>query len=443
MADTIYALASGAGVAGVAVIRLSGPAGAVVIETLTGAPPPPPRRAALRRFRDPADASAIDEGLVLWFPAPASYTGEDVAEFHIHGGSAVIEAMVGALATVEGCRQAEPGEFTRRAFESGKLDLTSAEAVADLVAAQTIAQRRQALSQYDGALAALYEGWRDRLTALLARAETAIDFADEDLPGGLKESILVNILYIKDEIIQYIDDQHRGERIRDGFRVAIIGAPNVGKSSLLNRIADREAAIVAETAGTTRDVIEVHMRLGGYAVIVADTAGIREAAEAIEAEGVRRAHKSAQEADLRVVMFDAGALPNLDLLALEYVNDDAIVVLNKSDLLVKEPPLAINGRSFCSVSAKTGAGIDEFLAALTAEVEVRLGVSEQPPLTRARHREALEICVGALERAAAARLPELAAEDIRLAVRAMGRITGRVDVEDVLDVIFHDFCIGK
>lgn len=443
MSDTIYALASGAGAAGVAVIRISGSAAGPAVVRLTGAPAPAPRTASLRRFRDPVDGSDIDAGIVLWFPGPASYTGEDIAEFHVHGGPAVLEAMISALGAMEACRMAEPGEFTRRAFENGKLDLTSAEAVADLVAAETVAQRLQALSQYDGALAALYDDWRTRLTALLARAETTIDFSDEDLPDDINTSIKHNILYIYEQITQYIDDHRRGERIRSGFRVAIIGAPNVGKSSLLNRLAARDAAIVAETAGTTRDVIEVHMRLGGYAVSVADTAGLREAEGDIEVEGVRRARKSAEEADMRVVVFDAAALPALDALALDYVDGDAMVVLNKTDIAGQDLPETVVDRPVYPLSAKTGDGLEGFLAALTAEIQARLAVREQPPLTRARHREALEACVAALQRSATARLPELAAEDIRLAVRALGRITGRVDVEDVLDVIFRDFCIGK
>ena len=443
MSDTIYALASGTGTAGVAIIRVSGPAARQSIEVLTSQPVPESRRAGLRRLHDPSDGGEIDEGMVLWFPGPASFTGEDIAEFHVHGGPAVIDAMMSALAVTGLIRMAEPGEFTRRAFENGKVDLTSAEAVADLVAAETVAQRRQALDQYDGALATLYDEWRTQLTGLLAHAETTIDFSDEDLPEDTYASIKHNILCLKEQIAQYIDDQHRGERIRSGFRVAIIGAANVGKSSLLNRMADREAAIVAETAGTTRDVIEVHMILGGYAVILADTAGIRKADGAIEAEGVRRARKSAVEADMRLAVFDATVLPELDGFTLDYVDTDTIVVLNKTDIAVHSPPSEIVERPVCPVSAKTGEGFEALLAALTRDIQARLASSERPPLTRARHRQALEGCVAALERATAASLPELAAEDIRLAVRALGRITGRVDVEDVLDVIFRDFCIGK
>jgi tRNA modification GTPase len=443
MSDTIYALASGSGTAGVAVIRVSGPAAGAAVERLTGQAPPPPRLATLRRLRDPADGGDIDEGLVLWFPGPASYSGEDIVEFQFHGGMAVVEAMLAALSDVPGCRMAEPGEFTRRAFENGKLDLTSAEAIADLVAAQTDAQRRQALGQYDGALAALYDDWRTQLTQLLAHAETTIDFSDEELPKDIQESIIHNILYINEQISQHIDDQRRGERIRTGFRVAIVGAPNVGKSSLLNRIAARDAAIVSEIAGTTRDVIEVQMNLGGYAVTIADTAGIREAEGEIETEGVRRARLSAEDADLRIVVFDASVLPALDAFALEYVSNNAIIILNKTDISTRNPPSAIDGHKISLISAKTGDGLDDFMAILTADIQKRLAVGEQPPLTRARHREALEACVAALARASTATLPELAAEDVRLAVRALGRITGRVDVEDVLDVIFRDFCIGK
>lgn len=443
MSDTIYALASGAGTAGVAVIRVSGPAAGKAIELLTGQSTPEPRLASLRRFRDPDDSADIDQGIILWFPGPASFTGEDIAEFHVHGGLAVIEAMISALARIDSCRLAEPGEFTRRAFENGKLDLTSAEAVADLIAAETVAQRRQALGQYDGALAALYDDWREQLTALLAHAETTIDFSDEELPEDTYVKMKHNILYIKEQISQYVDDEHRGERIRSGFCVAIIGAPNVGKSSLLNRVASRDAAIVSETAGTTRDVIEVHMQLGGYAVIVADTAGIRETGGAIEAEGVRRARKSAEDADMKLVVFDATALPALDDFAREYVDSDTIVVLNKTDIAGADLPLDICGCPVQAISAKTGQGFEALLAALTAEIQARLESTERPPLTRARHREALEAGIAALGRAETANLPELAAEDIRLAVRSLGRITGRVDVEDVLDVIFRDFCIGK
>ncbi|NNE85608.1 MAG: tRNA uridine-5-carboxymethylaminomethyl(34) synthesis GTPase MnmE [Alphaproteobacteria bacterium] len=443
MSDTIYALASGAGTAGVAVIRVSGAAAGQAIELLTGQSVPEARLASLRRFRDPDDGTDIDQGITLWFPGPASFTGEDIAEFHVHGGLAVIEAMISALAHIDSGRLAEPGEFTRRAFENGKLDLTSAEAVADLIAAETVAQRRQALGQYDGALAALYDDWRRQLTALLAHAETTIDFSDEDLPEDTHTKMKYNMLYIKNQISQYIDDEHRGERIRSGFHVAIIGAPNVGKSSLLNRLAARDAAIVSETAGTTRDVIEVHMQLGGYAVIVADTAGIREADGAIEAEGVRRARKSAEDADMKLVVFDATALPALDDFAREYIDDAAIVLLNKVDIAGADLPPDIGGRPVHAVSAKTGQGFEALLTALTAEIQARLESTEQPPLTRARHREALEAGIAALGRAETATLPELAAEDIRIAVRSLGRITGRVDVEDVLDVIFRDFCIGK
>lgn len=443
MEDTIYALASGSGTAGVAVIRLSGPAAGQVISCLTGQSVPTPREASLRRFRDPAEGGDIDEGIVLWFPAPGSYTGEDVAEFHVHGGPAIIEAMLLAMGSIEACRMAEPGEFTRRAFENEKLDLTSAEAVADLIAAETVAQRRQALGQYDGALAALYDGWRTQLTGLLARAETMIDFSDEDLPDDVADSINHDILYIKDKISQYMDDRNRGERIRSGFNISIVGAPNVGKSSLLNRLAARDAAIVSETAGTTRDVIEVQMRLGGYAVTIADTAGIREAESAIEEEGVRRARKSATEADMRLVVFDATALPGLDASSLGYVDTEAVVVLNKIDAASTDLPAAIAGGPAHQVSAMGGDGVDSLLAVLTEEVRARLAVSERPPLTRTRHREALAACVSALGRATLATMPELAAEDVRLAVRSLGKITGRVDVEDVLDVIFRDFCIGK
>jgi len=437
---TIFALASGAGAAGVAVVRLSGPAAGDALVALTGRPLPRPRTAALRRLSDPGTGEGLDDALVLWFPAPGSYTGEPVVELHVHGGRAVIAGVVSALGTLPGLRPAEPGEFTRRAFENGKLDLTAAEAVADLVDAETSAQRRQALRQMDGALGRLYDGWRLRLTRTLAHLEADIDFPDEDLPGGVADAVRPEVDALAAEIAAHLDDRHRGERLREGVSVAIVGAPNAGKSSLLNALAGRDAAIVSARAGTTRDVVEVHLDVGGYPVVLADTAGLRETDDEIEAEGVRRAQARAAAADLKLAVFDATR--PLDAATLALVDADTVPVLNKADL-ADGLPAEVGGRTAVAVSALRGDGLDRLLDRFAAEVGTRYGAAEVPALTRARHRSALEEALAALRRSGGAPLPELAAEDVRLAMRALGRITGRVDVEDLLDVIFRDFCIGK
>jgi tRNA modification GTPase len=426
MGDTIFAPATAAGPAGIAVIRISGPRAGDALRALAGRLPKP-RHATRAKFRTKGEA--LDDGLALWFPAPASFSGEDMAELHLHGGRATVAAALAALSAMDGLRLAEPGEFTRRAFDNGKLDLTAVEGLADLVAAETEAQRRQALRQLEGALSALYEGWRAELLRILAWAEAELDFPDEK-PNvhGMNDKIRG----ILSRIILHLEDHRRGERLRDGIQIAILGPPNVGKSSLLNALARREAAIVAATAGTTRDVIEVHLDLAGYPVTLADTAGLREAASDIEAEGMRRALARAESADIKLVLFEAGKPVGA---ASKLLDDRAIRVFNKIDLARARGPFAI--------SVKTGEGLDELIAEVTRRVGTLAELGDGPALTRARHREALVECRAALERALAAAQPELAAEDLRLAVRALGRITGRVGVEDVLDVIFRDFCIGK
>jgi tRNA modification GTPase len=431
--DTIFALASGAGRAAVAVVKVSGPAARFCVNALTRKPNPPPRRAVLRLLKGSRD-EAIDQALVLWFSAPASFTGEDVAEFQLHGGHAVVEAVFKALAAIPGVRAAEPGEFTRRAVENGKLDLTQAEAIADLVAADTEAQRMQALRQYDGALAALYDTWSGELSKALAWAEAAIDFSDEDLPDQVLAEAHTAALSVMQAMQDHLDDSH-GELVRQGLFVAVIGPTNAGKSSLVNALAGRDVAIVSETAGTTRDVIEVRLNLGGYEVVLADTAGLRRA-EGVEAEGVRRALSRAEAADLVLLLQDGSQMPIH--MPDNMVNKPVIPVWNKADLPwpVEHPGLRL--------SLKTGEGLDALVAAMTVHVKKLLEKpKEAPPLTRARHRLALVEAVAALERAASAGAPELFAEDLRLAVRSLGRITGRVDVEDLLDTIFRDFCIGK
>lgn len=443
MSQTIFAIATGRGPAGVAVLRVSGPQASAALIRLTGRPLPDPRRAVRRDFIA-ADGGVIDRGLALWFPGPASFSGEDVVELHVHGGRAVLNALIDTLAKQSGLRPAEPGEFTRRAFEHGKLDLTEAEGLADLVAAETEAQRRQALRQFDGALGARYDSWRGRLVSALAYLEADIDFPDEDLPTDTASRVRPVIDQLMTEIRTHLADGHRGERLRDGVSVVILGPPNVGKSSFLNMLAKREAAIVSELAGTTRDVIEVHLDLGGYPVVLADTAGLRHAADVIETEGVRRALDRAGKADLKVILLESALWPEIPAEVRPLLDRDSLVALNKID---KSPPtgyLGFNGLPVWPISVRTGEGLEPLLRTLGKAVAERAGQSAAPPITRARHRTALEECVAALGRfLAGPQGPELACEDIRLAARALGRITGRVDVEDVLDIIFRDFCIGK
>ena len=366
--------------------------------------------------------------MVLWLPGPQSYSGEDSAELHVHAGRAVIDAVADSLAAL-GLRPAEPGEFTRRAFLNGKLDLVSAEAVHDLVAAETDAQRRQALRQLDGALGDLYRSWSDRLRGALARQEALIDFPEEDLPPEVEAELLISVRSLRQEIAVHLDDRHRGEKLREGLCFAITGAPNVGKSSLINALAERDVAIVSATPGTTRDAIETRVVLGGVPVTLVDTAGLRDATDPIEAEGVRRARSRAAAADLVLTVVEAGS---------SFVADSgSLLVANKSDLYPERRPDVL------AVSALTGAGLPELRARLAAEATALTQSSGPPPLTRARHRAALVAAARWLAEAQDAIEPELRGEAMRLALRALGTITGQVGVEEILDTIFRQFCIGK
>jgi tRNA modification GTPase len=442
--DTIFALSSGVGRSGVAIIRVSGPLAGGIVEQVTQAPPPQPRAAVLRCFRD-AKSEIIDEGLLLWFEGPASYTGEDVGEFHVHGGPAIIKGMLDALAAIEGARPAEPGEFTRRAFDAGRLDLADGEGLADLLAAETAHQRRQALRQSRGELSALYETWRTRLLRAIALLEAQIDFADEDLPEELAVQALGEATALQTELTDHLADDGRGERLRDGFQVVILGPPNAGKSSLLNLLANREMAIVSDTPGTTRDLLEAHLDLGGFPVTVIDTAGMREVVEAVEAEGVRRARRRGEEADFVIWMQDARQ--SLEHTGLGSPSPD-LILLNKIDLLDQSAraQLAEKERDgqVC-ISIENGEGVEALIERLAAAAEGALAHGDRPSLTRARHRHALEACCAALVRASALdrEALELIAEEMRHAARQLGRITGRFDVEDMLGVIFSEFCIGK
>ncbi len=439
MTDTIYALSSAPGRAGVAVVRVSGPMALNIVVALTGAVPPEPRVAAVRELVD-EERRPIDQAMVLWMPGPRSFTGEDVAEFHVHGGRAILDALLGEIGKKRDTRPAEPGEFTRRAVENGKLDLTQAEAVMDLVNADTEAQRRQALRQYGGALGRLYDGWRDRLVKALAWAEAEIDFSDEDLPGELIEQSQLEVIDIIGQIDSHLDDARRGEIVREGVRLAVIGPPNAGKSSLINALAKRDVAIVHETAGTTRDVIEVTMDIDGVPVIVADTAGLRDTGDPIEREGVRRALARAEEADATLLLVDSSAEDPFAGLPDDARDKAALIIWNKADLLRETP----GGERLLRVSLKTWEGWEALMGEVSRIVAAKADrANEAPAITRARHRHALEVAVAALRRSLAAQGPELFAEDVRLAVRAIGRITGHVDVEELLDVVFRDFCIGK
>jgi tRNA modification GTPase len=447
--DTIFALASAQGRAGVAMIRISGPRSFAALAAMTGRADFPPRTAKLATLRRPSDGDALDKALVLLFPGPKSFTGEDVVELHLHGGPAVVQAVLEALGKDCGLAVAEPGAFTRRAFVAGKIDLTEVEGLADLVAAETEAQRRQAMRQANGALGRLYEDWRDRLVRTLAHLEAAIDFPDEDLPPEILDGARDAVKGLLGDVSRHLDDGHRGERVRDGISVALIGPPNAGKSSLLNRLAGRDAAIVSTEAGTTRDVIEVALDLGGFPVMLADTAGLREADGAVEAEGVARAKARAETSDIRLAVIDIDRVEE-DLRALEDLLDETdLVALNKADRkgeleLSEIVAAASRTRPVHVISATTGQGLDALLETLEARVSTRFDLREAPTLSRARQRLALEDVRGHLASALEAKGPiELFVEDMRLASRALGRVTGRVDVEDILDTVFADFCIGK
>jgi tRNA modification GTPase len=437
--ETIFALSSGRVPAAIAVVRISGPRARFGLETFTGKIPAP-RRAAYVTFRDPDSRETIDDGLALWFPGPASETGEDIAELHLHGGRAILAAVFRVLGKIDGFRPAEAGEFTRRALLNGKLDLAAVEGLGDLVAAETEVQRRQALAQFRGALSAKVEAWRTRLIDALALVEAAIDFSDEDdVQGDLPRSSMKIAAELAAEIKPVLADAVRGERLREGFTVAIAGAPNVGKSTLLNRLAEREVAIVSPIPGTTRDAIEVALDLKGVPVVLIDTAGMRETSDLVEAEGVRRARTRAEAADLVLWLIDDScpkARP-------ENSSRNAWLIRTKADLIDSESQRGLRDQGFIVVSAKTGLGIDELIAKLSNEAE-RLG-GEPALVTRERQRHAIAEALRHLEAVLSAPPPreELIAEELRLAARALGRVTGRVDIEEVLGEIFRNFCIGK
>lgn len=442
--DTIFATATAPGRAGVAMVRLSGPGSFAALCALLGSDPPPPRRAALRTLRNPADGEPIDHALVLCFPAPASMTGEDVAELQVHGSRAVLAELLAVLAALPGLRLAEPGEFTRRAFLNGRMDLTAAEGLADVIDAETAAQKRQALQLLEGKLALRVERLRAGLVRAMAHLEAYIDFPDEEIPSDVLAVLRAQVAAARGELAAFLADGGCGERIREGVQVVLLGAPNAGKSTLLNALAGREAAIVSHIAGTTRDVVEVRMDMGGYAVTLADTAGLRAQAEEIEAEGIRRALCRAGQADIKIVLFDGGALPRLDDDSLPLVDEKSLVLISKADALRGAAPSLIAGQPALPVSVLCQEGMEAFMAALTGRIAALCGAGRPDAMiTRARHRQALERALLALERFAGLQAVELMAEELRQAAREVGKITGAIDVEMILDELFASFCIGK
>jgi tRNA modification GTPase len=435
LGDTVFALSTAPGRAALAVVRLTGAGAQQALRGLGVKTVPAPRQAALRKLYDPANGALLDEALVLVFEGPNSFTGEDMLELHIHGGLACTQSVLAALAGLPGLRPAEAGAFTRRAVMNGRMDLTSAEAIADLIDAEGRAQQQQALHQMAGGLRDLMTQWRDQLKQILAHLEADLEFADEDLPGGLGRTALDGVPDLREAMQNHVQDT-RGLRLRDGVRVALLGPPNAGKSSIINALAGREAAIASARAGTTRDVIEVAMVVGGVPVTLVDTAGLRAAGDDIEREGVRRALRQAEEADLRIWV----SAPDIEASESPAPHGPKdLHLFNKTDVAA-----APDGFDF-AISTASGAGVDGFIAAWETTMSEQYGAREAPVLTRERHKLALSEAVTALLRAEAIAETglELAAEDLRLASRALGRITGAVDVEALLDVVFADFCIGK
>ena len=442
---TIYALSTGPGVSGIAVIRISGPETAKVIKLLTDKDLPNPRMATLRKINKINTSELIDEGLILWFPGPESYTGEDMAEIQVHGSKAVIDALHASISKVENCRLAEPGEFTKLAFQNGKINLLKAESIADLISAETEIQRQQAIKIMNGKSANKFNDLRKKLLKILSNVEAKIDFPDEDLPGDILTSIKKNSNEVILNIEKILNDQRVGERIREGFKIAIIGPTNAGKSSLLNHLSNRDVAIVSEIAGTTRDVIETHLNIDGYPVVVLDTAGIRDSKNEIEKKGIKLALDKAENADLKLIVIDA---KNIDFKGVlkELMDENAILVINKSDLLKKNLSSEIKNYEHVLISVKNNLNVEGLILKIKNKLKNKFITSEDILITRARHRQHLEQSLNYLknfEEKNEAEDFDKAAEDLRLATRHLGMIVGKVDVEEILGSIFNDFCIGK
>ena len=442
---TIYALASGSGISGVAVIRVSGDDVKRVIKLLTGKELPSPRVATLRKINNINTSELIDEGIIIWFPGPESYTGEDMAEFHVHGGKAVILAIQNQISKIENCRLAEPGEFTKLAFQNGKINLLKAESIADLISAETEIQRLQAVKIMQGKSSDKFNELREKLIKILSYVEAKIDFPDEDLPEDKIKQIRNNSSKVLYEIIKILNDQKVGEIVREGFKIAIVGPTNAGKSSLLNNLANREVAIVSEIAGTTRDVIETHLNIDGYPVVISDTAGIRESKDEIEKKGIKLSLKKAEKADLKLVVVDAR---NIELSGFlnDLLKDNAILVVNKSDLLKEKLHSQITKFKHVLISLKKNSNIEKLISEIKNNLKDRFIFDEDILITRERHRQHLMQCSDHLKSFLQKNDKkdfDKAAEDLRLATRHLGMIVGKVDVEEILGSIFNDFCIGK
>jgi len=442
---TIYALSSGPGISGIAVIRVSGKDTAKVVKKITGTKLPPPRVATLTKFNKNGWKELIDEGVIIWFPAPNSYTGEDLAEFHVHGSRAVINAMHLAISKIKNCRLAEPGEFTKRAFQNGRINLLKAESISDLISAETEIQRKQAVKIMSGKSSDKFNSWREKLLKILSNVEAKIDFPDEDLPKNTIKEIQKTSSSIIKEIKKTLNDQKVGERIREGFKIAIVGPPNSGKSSLLNYLSKRDVAIVSEIAGTTRDVIETHLNLDGYPVIVSDTAGIRSSKNEIEKKGIRLALNRAEDADLKLVII---AAKNVDFKGVlkDLLDESAIIVINKSDLIKGKLNSKFKKYEHVLISIKKDLNLNKLIAKIKNKLKNKFISSENILITRERHRQNLKNCVYHLQKFQEKKLAndfDKAAEDLRLATRHLGMIVGKVDVEELLGSIFNDFCIGK
>ncbi len=442
---TIYALSSGPGLSGVAVIRLSGPNSSEVIQKLTKNKLPKPRSASLKKIYKIDQNELIDEGLVLWFPAPNSYTGEDMAEFHIHGSKASINALQSEISKFNDCRLAEAGEFTKIAFQNGKINLLEAESISDLISAETEIQRQQALKLMSGKSSDKFNELRMRLLKILSNVEAKIDFPEDDLPDNIIKNIKVETQKIKTEINKVLNDQNVGEIIRDGFRIAIIGPTNAGKSSLLNYLSKRDVAIVSEVAGTTRDVIEAHLNLDGYPVILSDTAGIRSSKDEIENKGIKLALSRADEADLKLIILEPKSVDFKGFLK-DLVDKDSIIVLNKIDQDTDNIDMEIKNLNPIPISIKEDKNLDKLIHKIKEKLKNKLINLEDSLISRSRHRENLEQCLFHLnnfEKQKSENDFDKAAEDLRLATRHLGMIVGKVDVEEILGSIFSDFCIGK
>jgi len=442
---TIYALSTGPGISGIAVIRISGENTKEVINLLTGKGVPEPRVATLRKINKINTSELIDEGIILWFPGPESYTGEDMAEIQVHGSKAVIDAIHSSISVIDNCRLAEPGEFTKLAFQNGKINLLKAESIADLISSETEIQRQQAIKIMNGKSADQFNFLREKLLKILSHVEAKIDFPDEDLPNDILKEIKKSSDEVLKNIEKILNDQKVGERIREGFKIAILGPTNAGKSSLLNHLSNRDVAIVSEIAGTTRDVIETHLNIDGYPVIVSDTAGIRESKNEIERKGIKLSLNRAEEADLKLIVVDAKNLNFTDVLK-GLLDENAILVINKSDLLKQDIDPEIKKLDYVLISIKENLNIDELILKIKINLKNKFITSDDILITRERHRQHLEQCLENLKNFNKKNEDEnfdKAAEDLRLATRHLGMIVGKVDVEEILGSIFNDFCIGK